>query len=299
MRNEQSIDIPEDWKMILRNNLLAGIIGNPIEKNRAFNEIGRMYQCYAPAYIYKYYPPSFERLETLKKNKLWYSTLDRFNDVFDGDFPTDEKAIYKSVLKQIGICEGSPVGMGLIEQMPQLMRDFSYTMEQVRCTTGVACFSERYDSLLMWAHYAYNHQGICVEYELLKFNTELNYSPVPIIYTNERVHMSEINMNRLQEDSVAFLVNGLTTKSMEWQYENEWRIIRDRMACGDAWDDEKKGALLPSVKPRSIILGCNASDEFEREVCSFCKESEISLYKMEKDEDKFKLNKKTIIKFDT
>ena len=93
-------------------------------------------------------------------------------------------------------------------------------------------------------------------------------------------------------------INSLTTKSKEWSYEKEWRIIRDDGACGSAWNSSKQGALLPSVTPGSIILGCEASEEFEKAVREFCEESCIDLFKMEKNDTEYKLIKRPILSFD-
>ena len=172
-------------------------------------------------------------------------------------------------------------------------------MDNVRRTTGVTCFSESNDSLLMWSHYAQNHQGICVEYELLRFNSELNFSPVPVIYSKNRVCLTSVDMNSVETSSVSFFVGNLTSKSPEWSYENEWRIIRDSGVCGAAWDETKCGALLPSIMPTSIILGCaiDESSDFRKEVYEYCWENSINLYKMEKDETKYALNMKPILEY--
>ena len=303
MDDELTVNVPDNWKELLREKLLIGISGSISEKNEAATAIGYAYQCYAPSSIYKYFSPDLDRFETIKSNRLWYSAPSKFNDVFDSDFPVDRNAVFKSLLSQIpgskGVRAGSPVWKNLRAKIPQLMRQFSDEMAHVRCTTGVACFSESYDSLLMWSHYAKNHQGICVEYEMLKFSTELKYSPVPVIYSNERVRLSSINISDIEPSTLAFLVGCLTTKSTEWSYENEWRIIRDSGACGAAWECEKQGALLPSFAPSSITLGCDASGEFEKAVCDYCKESRIRLFKMEKDETEYKLNRKPVLQFDT
>lgn len=303
MNDELTIDVPENWKETLRGNILIGIAGSLSEKMKAFTSIGYAYQCYAPASIYKYFPPDKKRFEAIKENKLWYSAPSKFNDVFDSDFPIDRNAIFDSILSQVpdskGVRKGSPMWKELQTVMSKSVKQFRETMGHIRCTTGVACFSESYDSLLMWSHYAQNHQGICVEYELLKFNTELKFSPVPIIYSNERTRLSAIDMDNMGPSSLAFFIGCLTTKSIEWSYENEWRIIRDSGACGKAWNDEKHGALLPSVTPSSIILGCDTSEEFEKEVCDYCEERKINLFKMEKDEAEYRLNKKLVMQFDS
>lgn len=69
------------------------------------------------------------------------------------------------------------------------------------------------------------------------------------------------------------------------------------MACGDKWDDAKKGALLDMISPTSITLGCQAEDSFERAVLMYCQENEINLYKMEKDEMLYQLNRKPVALF--
>lgn len=29
----------------------------------------------------------------------------------------------------------------------------------------ISCFSKRYDSILMWSHYASSHEGVCIEFD--------------------------------------------------------------------------------------------------------------------------------------
>ena len=167
-----------------------------------------------------------------------------------------------------------------------------------RESIGVSCFSESYDSLLMWAHYAHNHRGICVEYNLHLFNEKLFYTPVPVIYSNERPCLTSLDLKHPEKESLDLFITGLTTKSVEWSYEKEWRIIRDEDACGSSWDKEKKGALLPSIQPSAIILGCDSSKELETEVRSYCENSKTNLYKMHKDETEYRLKKEAIFQFD-
>ena len=90
----------------------------------------------------------------------------------------------------------------------------------------------------------------------------------------------------------------LTSKSPEWQYEKEWRIIRDDKVCGDRWNNDKNGALLDMIKPRSIILGCMANKELEKRAKAYCEDNQVNLFKMVKDEKLFKLNKYGILIFD-
>ena len=52
------------------------------------------------------------------------------------------------------------------------------------------------------------------------------------------------------------------------------------------------------IQPSSIILGCAAQPELEREVTDYCSTNKINLFKMEKDPIQYCLNKQTILQFD-
>ena len=258
--------------------------------------------CCAPSSLYKYYSDRQEKLETVKHNKMWYSAPCNFNDVFDCDMSMDEEGIFQSILQMYpdrrGIREGSPIWRDLLKTCRQQIRTFQSSYDILKSRMGISCLSESDDSLLMWAHYANNHCGICVEYELLEINRQLGFSPVPIIYSDDRVCVHTLDPNTLEKDIQGIFIESLTSKSPEWSYEKEWRIIRDDGACGNKWDAEKKGALLEMIRPSSIILGCMAKPEFEKAVREHCEECRINLYKMEKDKGRYRLEKTPVILFD-
>lgn len=72
----------------------------------------------------------------------------------------------------------------------------------------VRCFSEKVDSIPMWAYYANNHRGCCVRFDTSLLNKEISENIFPIQYKNER-------SNELMH----------YVKSKEWEHEKEWRII--------------------------------------------------------------------------
>lgn len=292
----------DNWKETLRSLLITAIVGNPTEKHEATAQVGYYYMCYAPAFLYKYYSDRPGKLETVRDNKMWYSAPCNFNDVFDCDISIDEAEIFKSTLQMVpdkrGVRPGSPMWRNLRQRTNQDIRSVRSTFEDLKATTGISCLSESDDSLLMWAHYANNHSGVCVEYELLEINKQLGFSPVPVIYSNERACFRSLNMDTINADATELFIKSLTSKSPEWSYEKEWRIIRDDGACGAKWNPEKKGALLDMIRPSSMILGCMATPEFERDVRKYCEENEINLYKMEKDEVLYRLKKVPVLEFD-
>ena len=58
----------------------------------------------------------------------------------------------------------------------------------------ICCFSSRYDSILMWSHYADENKGICVEYDLglLDHSNPILRHIYPVIYGKDRVFKLDV-----------------------------------------------------------------------------------------------------------
>jgi Protein of unknown function (DUF2971) len=111
---------------------------------------------------------------------------------------------------------------------------------------------------LMWSHYADNHQGVCLEFAvedpLFGFAQE-------VMYLSSYPQWAPHSLMSTDEPSV------LLTKSDDWQYEHEYRIIglaegvsrplvqqHPLILSGD-FLRFRKGAL------QAIIAGCEANHE--------------------------------------
>ena len=164
----------------------------------------------------------------------------------------------------------------------------------------LVCFSEKYNNLLMWAHYADNHKGFVIEYDTntLKTNCmqcpqEKNFSNcshwkqvmlLPILYTNQRYDATKyiydnllINtFNKLRisipwtlEDNFAqFKINIFKQKS--WSYEKEWRLQLYRT---------NRDSFI-NAKPIAIYLGCRIAKCYEDVLVRYAQEQNIKIYKM-------------------
>ncbi len=90
------------------------------------------------------------------------------------------------------------------------------------------CLSEKWDSLLMWGHYACSHKGICLK---------LHVDPSTLPYAEdilEPVRYSTHYQNYatdLNQGDITALRTYLLTKSVDWLYEKEWRYITRCMNC--------------------------------------------------------------------
>lgn len=128
--------------------------------------------------------------------------------------------------------------------------------EEIISTTGVCSFfCSEPNSALMWAHYADNHAGFCVEYEVSPEPGDLNLfsvnysSQLPIISASELIFSPVETFTRI-----------VTTKKIEWAYENEWRIIHLNSLDPNKEENGKLIDLPAGMKVTRIIAGCKLPD---------------------------------------
>lgn len=98
----------------------------------------------------------------------------------------------------------------------------------------IGCFTENYDSILMWSHYGNSHCGVCIEYDTDLIPDCLLF---PVIYTDKCIPYYKV----LDDNLIPQI---LLMKSTCWKYEQEWRII-----------DSKKSDHKFYLKPSSIFIG--------------------------------------------
>lgn len=97
---------------------------------------------------------------------------------------------------------------------------------------GVVSLSETSRNLLMWAHYANEHRGICIGYyedfldsQIKPSNNDLSghFLPVKVNYDTLRYYIDGDQESELSKTDSIFKM--LTRKSDEWIYEKEYRCI--------------------------------------------------------------------------
>jgi hypothetical protein len=116
------------------------------------------------------------------------------------------------------------------------------------------CLTPVPDSTLMWSHYAENHRGICLEFAL---DNPVFGSAQEVSYRSSYPRWAPHSLMSRDEPHV------LLTKSDDWQYEHEYRIIG--LGEGIARPPEVeplilKGSFLnlPKGALKAVIAGCQA-----------------------------------------
>lgn len=144
----------------------------------------------------------------------------------------------------------------------------------------VCSFSKKNDSLLMWAHYSNNHTGFCVEYDIktLGKENELLKNLYPIIYSNDIYDITKHIINSSKND--LFLLASVLHKSIDWEYEKEWRLVFQNRAEN----------IYKMPKPKAIYLGSKISKENKVKISKIAESKGIPIIQMVLNHSKFELN---------
>lgn len=237
-----------DWREDYRNALLNATSNTHI--------ISKIAKSHIPPKLYKYgsFQSEYWR-ETLYKAKIHLSPANVFNDPFDCRARFNQKEVIRKGLfreKLLSIFSKED-----IESLPEEIVQ-NYIVEEMRKVVYVFCFSEVWNSLLMWAHYANNYNGYCIEYDMSQASDLVKYNLYPVLYEKEYIDLTE-NLANLKADT-GFLCN--LVKAVDWQYEKEWRIIKY---------NDNPFYLRPALK--AVYLGKNCLSENKKEILDWAKDN--------------------------
>jgi hypothetical protein len=90
---------------------------------------------------------------------------------------------------------------------------------------GICSLSETHDHELMWAHYADQFAGICIEYNLSRLLTNL---PKDVDFVRMFYDERGPTVYRSSKSPTELAKMVLSYKNYRWLYEREWRMFADR-----------------------------------------------------------------------
>ena len=225
-----------------------------------FNEAEEYRKNNVPNVLTKFYSLTSDeqlnekKFETLDKNEIWLSTASEMNDPFEfrGMYIDEEK------LSAAGYPQ-------------ELIDAFKCFMDSFRKEYVLTSFTANsFESLPMWAYYANNSKGFCVEYKVIKPDTffQVSYEPERIaiasIMANLYNDFSNLSKGKgaLTDDtelSGHLLTAQMFMKHKSWAHEQEYRIIYPK-------DIDKNAGFsvsteLLGLKVKRIICGINCSEK--------------------------------------
>jgi len=166
---------------------------------------------------------------------------------------------------------------------------------------GVFSLTKVHDSLLMWAHYADAHRGVVFELdednEFFKKHSLLNYSmDFEVIYMSQRPKVY-FKVKDTTTDQMLEIVKAIAyTKSIEWRYEEEVRIIKFLDPQSYTGSNDGGGYHIhlfeiPKDIIKNIFLGCKISSEDKKIIVELLKNYQnVNIVDTKVDEKHFRLN---------
>jgi hypothetical protein len=108
--------------------------------------------------------------------------------------------------------------------------------------------------MLMWTHYADQHSGYCLEFDVTDIDS-IFIEAQQVKYSKVRPDINFYDTSSMEQFDLTFL-----TKFEEWAYEKEWRIVGT------------EGPGLYEYSPhllKSVILGSRISSEHKQQICDW------------------------------
>lgn len=177
-----------------------------------------------PEVLYKYRAINKFTLDILVSNQIYFPTPAKFNDPFDTKCSfskTIEKASYGEAIKIFGSDAKdmhSFKANGLINATTE---EFIQELSQ----KGILSLCETKNNQLLWAHYAADHTGICIGFEVSNENSLGDSKHThKVNYTESYPSISQRSLGSPRHRKEA-QHRVLHTKSKLWSYEQEWRCI--------------------------------------------------------------------------
>ena len=251
-------------------------------------------------------------ISALAKDRLYLSPNKKYNDVFDTMMFVDfdilkteiETAIscgmplYAETIKSEDPLKAFEAitrfnnkeeqSKSLVKFLNNIEQHIDYVKSQIRDGIKSVCLSENFNSAIMWSHYANDCRGISLLYdknELVEAHcyteedeeADLKFELQEIIYQDYRYDatrdFSEMVKSREKSLSHKAVKNIILTKSSDWSYEQEVRLIPRKLDYINGTE-----AMYLSIRPKAIIFGKDIKNEDRLEIVNAVKGKDILLY---------------------
>ena len=234
-----------------------------------------------------------EKLSCLIKGEAFLSSPEDFNDPFDclPHFRTPERrssipsfldSLASKIARSVEDFDEPQIRDKLEQNLAGIDPDelsliIQKSMIQTSGRLGVFCLTESIKNVLMWSHYAANHQGIAVGFRFDLFQRNGLMPIMKVTYEPERpaidVHSPDEHKNEIAD--------ALAVKADFWKYENEWRCIRPN----------SKHEFLrfdPTIIDR-IVFGAKCTKKVRSEVRNIVNRSDFSYFEVSPQVENFEL----------
>ncbi len=239
-----------------------------------------------PPYIFRFRGNTDRTIDEIVNNYIFFPDRNSLNDPYDSSHelvyltknPEATNELFRLVSKSITDIEVKRYFESEYSS-DKLQKFANQRIENFILEFGIACFSMYIMNLPLWANYANNHKGVC-----LQFNSDIDkdfFSVLGPVFYEDNLNPLEFSPILSEKDIGKIFFR----KGKNWEYEKEIRLL----------NDFKGKAKFDKCALRNVILGYNADNEYVVKVVSAVKKNyrHVGVYQMEKPT---KINKFTLIK---
>lgn len=169
-----------------------------------------------------------------------------------------------------------------------VIKNASEIVKDIRERLRIACFSKTKDSVLMWSHYAQNHQGFCIEYDLNAWDGKGHLRDVRYVDEHNRHRIPSDFMDNAPPDAGAAIMEAALYKSNVWNYEQECRLVTVDYNMNVPFTLPLKDFIT------AVYLGSRTIPKYEQEICNHYKGTSIQIYRMKMRTDSYTLEPELI-----
>jgi hypothetical protein len=252
-------------------------------------------------YLSRYYRIDNDFKSSLKEGYLWFSDPRGFNDPYDCNMSVNTDCTYEELYlslhqdnsnykwgvsdldlrKRVEFLISNPSELKRLSDLSDL-----HTIE----TIGICCFSQRNDSLLMWSHYGDKHKGVCLTLDISEYKKETD----SLLFNVEYPRSYPIFNWPKDKNTSSSLRHLIATKSQDWQYEDEVRIVRENI------NPPYRGKVFFNKKClKSLYFGYKCEDHDIISITNLISQSpdydHVQLFKAELKQQAFGLTYKSLI----
>jgi hypothetical protein len=242
-----------------------------------------------PKRIYTYQSDVHYRRNTLATDKIWLSSPDKWNDPYDCEFIISDASVeaeaHKRLEKQFTGANPELLAIGKAKAS-QVVSEKLSEIKKWKQLCKACCFNEDPTSMLMWGHYADNHRGFCIEYDLEGPKAaQFRHYLYPVAYCDKPYDLTPWAVSLVDGSSVfnpEWPTLGLTHKFNGWEYEREWRLL-------SVSAEVKPDHDWPVPTPTRVFLGSKMEMVNKQAFRAICEPKSIEVFEMHRADDSFKL----------
>lgn len=221
-------------------------------------------------------PNNFELLDNREKRK------DFINSIIDRNYKYIKSLGYDPELEKIQRLKE-------LEETPETFqkRDSEELFKTQDKYTGIISFSGRYDSTLMWAHYANNHKGFCLVFDEKKLRDSRLFGMGGNVNYSEDLPKIDPRMRGMEK---AF--EQTYTKSKDWSYEEEYRLAKYYFP--KVAEKEDRIIKYPKESLLEVILGMKITENDRNEIIEITGKLNVPTFQAEQEPGKYKITKRPV-----